>query len=206
MAISNKHSNYCIAGIDINNREWVRPVSSLTHIERAVPREDATYENGEEVQVLDIVRIHFIQPLPTKAQPENELYSDNIKWKKIGNYTFAELVNRIPLDDIEYIFENNNKALTEDELTGKSLAFVRIERPDIFIKTFEDYNRRVQINFYYNGYKYDFIKVSDPVVLNAYSLSGDGHNYLDNYKYAVFSLTDAYIENGKYYKMLATLF
>ena len=56
MAKSNKHSNYCIAGIDINNREWVRPVSSLTHIERAVPREDATYENGEEVQVLDIVR------------------------------------------------------------------------------------------------------------------------------------------------------
>lgn len=205
MAKSNKHGNYCIAGIDINNMEWVRPVSTLTEIERAVPREDVIYENGEEVNILDIVRIDFIRPIPSKAQSENILYNKNIIWKKIGTWSFDDLLLHIQPQNLEFLFENTQKELLEFELTGKSLAFVKIEYPSVFIKSFED-SKKIQLNFYYNGQQYKYIKISDPELLEIYNSRIDGNYPLERYKYAVFSLTDKYLLSGKYYKMLAKLF
>lgn len=205
MAKSNKHGSYCIAGIDIKNMEWVRPVSSLTEIERAVPSEDVICENGEEVNVLDIVRINFIQPIPSKAQNENILYNKNIKWKKIDTWDLDDLILHIQPQNLEFLFENTKKDLLESELTGESLAFVKIEHPSVFIKSFKE-KRKVQLNFCYNGQQYRYIKISDPEVLEIYNSKTDGNYPLGQYKYAVFSLTDKYVLSGKYYKMLAKLF
>ena len=205
MAKSNKHSNYCIAGIDINNREWVRPVSSLTHIERAVPREDIVYENGEEAQLLDVVRINFIEALPTDAQTENLLYDDTIYWKKIDSWSLDDLLRFIMPQNLDYIFVNAQKALYEHELTGKSLAFVRIDNPRICVKNFDN-RKKATLLFEYKGNEYKFIAISDPCVLKEYLEKPEGVYRIGASSYAVFSLTNKYQQDGKYYKMLATLF
>lgn len=206
LAKSNKHGNYCIAGIDINTREWIRPVSSSKILEGAVLIKDATYKNGQEVQVLDVVRIRFREALPTKAQYENILYDNSYCWQKIGKITLEELLLNISPENIDYLFSNTERTLLDHELTGKSLAFVMITSPYLSINTFEDGNRRIQLNFTYNGNCYKYISIGDPEILNEYRNCSDGNYSLGNKRYAVFSLTDKYILNGKYYKMLAKLF
>lgn len=205
MAKSNKHGEYCIAGIDINTYEWVRPVSSLIDIERAVPREDATYENREEVQVLDVVRINFIEALPTDAQTENILYDDTICWEKIDSWSLDDLLRFIMPQNLDYIFVNAQKALYANELTGESLAFVRIENPRVCVKDFDN-RTKATLLFEYKGNEYKFIAISDPCVLEQYLDKPEGVYRIGASSYAVFSLTNKYPQDGKYYKMLATLF
>lgn len=69
-----KHNNYCIAGIDCETGEWIRLVSNDKDTEGAALRKDVTYSDGTEVEVLDIVDVNLIQPIPTIAQSENWLY------------------------------------------------------------------------------------------------------------------------------------
>jgi hypothetical protein len=59
LAKSSKHSDFCIAGIDIETLEWIRPISDNDLTEGAVPREDIRYESGGEINLFDIVRINF---------------------------------------------------------------------------------------------------------------------------------------------------
>ncbi|MBQ6265308.1 MAG: hypothetical protein IJJ61_05575 [Clostridia bacterium] len=205
MAKSNKHGEYCIAGIDINTFEWIRPVSNLTDIERAVPREHVVYKDGEEIQLLDVVRISFIEALPTEAQSENILYDDTIYWEKIDSWSLVYLLQLIMPQNLDYIFVNAQKALYENELTGKSLAFVKIDNPRILVKNFDNRNKATLL-FEYKGNEYKFIAISDPCVLKEYIDKPEGVYYIGASSYAVFSLTNKYQQDGKYYKMLATLF
>lgn len=203
LAKSNKHSNYCIAGIDINTCEWIRPVSSLTDIERAVPKCDVIYSNGEELNVFDVVRISFLEHIPTAAQNENYLYDETKRWVKVGELSPTDIEVYDESLYVDYIFGNTEKSITERYLTGKSLLLVKIDDPSVFIKTFE--TKKISFNFHYNGEEYRYISVGDPNVLEAFNSKNDGIYDLGRSCYAVFSLTDKYQYNGKYYKMLASI-
>lgn len=205
LAKSTKHyPSYCIAGIDVNTGEWIRPISDDVEKEGAVPPDDIIYEDGSEVNILDIVRISFIQSFPSNAQPENILYDDTMYWEKIGETTIEEIAQNYELNNQNFIFSNVNKDLFENELPGNSLMLVKIQNPYIVVKTFE--KKKIQICFDYNNYHYDYIRVEDPTVVKQFMYSDDGRYNLENEIYAVFSLTGKYEKTGKYYKMLAHLF
>ncbi len=205
LAKSTKHyPSYCIAGIDVNTGEWIRPISDDVEKEGAVPPDDIIYEDGTEVNVLDIVRISFIKAFPSNAQPENMLYDDTIYWEKIGETTIEEIAKNYELNNQNFIFSNTKKDLFENELPGNSLMLVKIQNPYIVVKTFE--KRKIQICFDYNNCHYDYIRVEDTNVVEQYNRCNDGTYYLPNELYAVLSLTDKYYKTGKYYKMLAHLF
>ena len=205
LAKSTKHyPSYCIAGIDVNSGEWVRPISDDAEREGAVPPDDVVYEDGSEVNVLDIVRISFIQAFPSNAQPENILYDNTIYWEKIGETTIEEVAMNFGLDNRDFIFSNTKKDLVEDELPRASLMLVKIQNPYIVVKTFE--KKKIQICFDYNNRHYDYIRVEDTDIVEEYNRYNDGTYYLPNELYAVFSLTDKYYITDKYYKMLAKLF
>lgn len=198
-----KHGNYCIAGIDINTGEWVRPVSNYQNIEGAVLIQDATYDNGNQVELFDVVTINFIGHYPKPCQRENYLYDSNKKWFYVRKSSLQEVLSIINQSNINYIFENNSRALNDSEITGQSLMLVKIQNPAIWVKTFE--RKRLTISFTYNNNDYSFISVSDINLFNAYKTYPDGKYSLGMYRYAVFSLTGRY-KDGNYYKMLAQLF
>lgn len=205
MCKSIKHyPNYCIAGIDTTTKEWIRPISNNDDVEGAVLVKDATYQDGNEVEIFDIVEIEMIKACPTNAQKENYLYNDKVKWKKVGESSLQEVINFRGFDNYNYIFNNTNPSLIDNELDGTSLMLVQIQRPEICIKTFE--RKKIQLNFTYKNEDYKYIKIGDLSILNSYVNNSDGYYQLNQPTIAVFSLTGKYNYNEKYYKMLAQLF
>lgn len=205
LAKSTKHyPNFCIAGIDVHTGEWVRPISDNIATEGAVPPEDILCEDGSAVQILDIVKINFIQHCPSDAQSENFLYDKNIPWKKIGTTTLQNVISQYGTDNDNYIFANSRKDLSDNELSGKSLMLVKIQNPFINIKTFE--RKKFQLCFDYNNSHYDYIRIEDSSIVKRFMSYKDGNYSLGNDVYAVFSLTGRYEKTGKFYKMVAHLF
>lgn len=205
LAKSSKHGEYCIAGIDTKTGEWIRPISNNLVHEGSVPLEDITYENGNELQILDKVKIKFTLHSPTKSQPENYIYDSSSYWVKTGNATIEDVVKMRGYDDVEKVFYNTGKEVLEREINGgPSLLLLRVNNPYIFIKTFE--NQKVQLNFEYNNCNYSYFKISDPQVKRYYASKCDGSHDHREYLDVVFSLTDKHIESGKYYKMVAQIF
>lgn len=205
LAKSIKHfPNYCIAGIDVETGKWIRPISSFDDIEGAVPLEHLRQANGEELNILDVVEIDFIKHVPSIAQSENYIYNENIMWKKVGEIGLEELINIYGLSDPEYIFENTDKELSDIDISGESLLFVKIQDPVVFIKTFD--KKKIQLCFTYMGRRYNYFRIEDPTLKQQFWEYDDGIYNLDNEMYAVFSLTGKWNVTGKYYKILANIF
>lgn len=205
MAKSVKHyPHYCIAGIDLDTHKWIRPISSNTITEGAVPREHIIYENGREVEVLDVVEIEFTNPAETKAQQENYAYNEDIPWRKVGEMSLEELLDNYEVDTPEFVFENTEKSLDNWDITGTSLLLLEIDNPCVVVKTFPN-RKKVNLNFTYNNRDYNYIQVGDRNLYNQFINSNDGYYKLGSKMFAVFSLTGEYTD-GRYYKMLAQLF
>ena len=72
LAESAKYNNFCVAGIDIDTGEWIRPISEKTELEEAVPLDDLKYPDGSRVELLDVVEIKFSdRSANNPIQPEN---------------------------------------------------------------------------------------------------------------------------------------
>ncbi len=204
LAKSYKHSpNYCIAGIDINTGEWIRPISNNSLTEGAVPPQDIKYSDGGEANVLDVVKIKFIKRVPTAEQPENYLYDPKSYWQKLRTGSLEEIIQARGFDNCTTVFSNTYNRISESELPGKSLLLLKIQRPSILVDRFYE-RKKISLNFNYNNMKYKWFQVSDIVVESCFNQKDYGNYLLGTEKIAVFSLTGKYKDN--YYKMLAQLF
>lgn len=65
-----KHGGFCVAGIDTDNGEWIRLISSDANSEHAVPYQDMVCEDGNEVEVLDLVEVDIISACPSRFNPK----------------------------------------------------------------------------------------------------------------------------------------
>lgn len=199
---SDKHSGYCVAGIDRDTGEWIRVVSNDVSTEYAVPYDDMFLDDGSFVEVYDIVEIDFLRPVPTDVQPENYLYNKAIRWKKIGESNLEEVIEIHGYDDTEYVFGNDDRRLTEDEIydAGGSLLLLKVRMPSYFVNRFPE-RTTFQLNFIYNGVQYSYFNVTDRELKLQYMNRNVG-SYPTGTNTFVFSLTDKYID-GKYYKVVA---
>lgn len=204
LAKSTKRGDFCIAGVDVVTGEWIRPISSNSATEGAVPAKDIVYEDGTEVEILDKVRIRFSSQNPTKSQPENYVYDDKCYWENTGKSTIAEVIGFRGYDSVEHVFYNNGKSVTDAQLKGgPSLLLLEVESPQIVVKTFE--NKKVTLDFRYNQEQYSYFALSDINFKQKYIGCSDGRYTISDSLNVVFSLTDRYTDN-KYYKMVAQVF
>ena len=207
LAKSSKGGGFCIAGVDVDNGKWIRPISLNIGNEGSVPLLDITYEDGSEVQIFDKVQIKLLSPKPTTAQPENYVYDASVKWKKTGESSLEEVINFRGYDRTDKVFYNGEKEVSKNEIDGRpSLLLLNIRNSYIFIKTFNDGNRKVQLNFEFNNREYKYFKISDIVIKGELSAEQDGAYRREDTLPAVFSLTDKFAGTEKYYKMVAQLF
>ncbi|TJX12703.1 hypothetical protein E9840_12260 [Tissierella creatinini] len=205
LAKSIKRGGYCIAGLDTETGEWIRPISDNIITEGAVPKMDTILSNREELKIFDKVIIELVSHSPTKAQPENYVYDSSVAWEKTGTSSLRQVLEFRGYDKVNKIFYNTEKSVSEEEVGGQpSLLLLNVNNPSILIKTFE--KKKIQFNFEYNGCSYNFFQVGDELVRSKYMNRVDGkYPYNDNVD-VVFSLTDKYSNTGRYYKMVAQLF
>lgn len=199
---SDKRMGYCVAGIDRRTGEWVRVVSSNDSTEHAVPDQDLICDNGQTVDIYDIVEIDFIRAVPTDVQPENYLYNETVQWKMQGKSNLEEVLRIHGYDYTEYVFGNTVHRLEQDEvhLAGQSLLLLNVGQPQYNVKTFPD-RKVLQMNFSYNNNRYSFLKVTQKDLKEEYIYKEDGW-YNTGTNTFVFSLTDRY-KDGRYYKVVA---
>lgn len=197
---SDKRMGYCVAGIDRQTGEWVRVVSSNASTEHAVPGKDLVCDNGQVVDIYDIVEIKFIKAVPTTVQPENFLYDETVQWKMKGKSNLDEVLHIHGYDDTNYVFGNTANRLDKNKvhLAGKSLLLLNVEQSKFYVKQYLE-RTVLQLNFCYNGNNYSFFKVTQKDLREKYKAEGW---YQTGTNVFVFSLTDQHID-GKYYKVVA---
>lgn len=201
LAKSLKLNGCCIAGIEKETGNWIRPVSNALRGE--IPYYDAILKGiNLEVAPLDSVIIDFIKYNPTDVQKENYLYNSNFTWEKIEKVLLSDVLRRHGYDKVEYIFDDTNNYITEIN-SGRSLLLLKVNEPKIFIKTFK--KQTIQLNFKYRNREYKYFRITDPEVRRVYSSYKDGTYPLDKEVVVVFSLTNKW-EDGKYYKLVAKIF
>ncbi|MCA1604853.1 MAG: hypothetical protein LC775_05125 [Acidobacteria bacterium] len=89
LANSRKHNGRCIAGIEIESKKWIRPVSNRSGHEVSVL--ERQYRNGVEPQVLDLISVSLVEARPIEFQRENWLLDPAVRWLKVGRIGWGGL-------------------------------------------------------------------------------------------------------------------
>ncbi|MDE0160978.1 MAG: hypothetical protein OXL98_04515 [Acidimicrobiaceae bacterium] len=82
-----KSPGRCIAGIDMDDGSWVRPVSDTKDGELTAGQ--CTMDAGRQVAPLDVVRVYLDSPAPRPHQPEDWLISGR-QWRLQGRLDIRE--------------------------------------------------------------------------------------------------------------------
>jgi hypothetical protein len=80
LAFSRKYGGRCVAGLNLADGTWVRPVSDQEY-GTLYPR-NYLLPDGNDPQVLDVLTIGLSRPVPEPHQPENHLVSA-ARWQRV---------------------------------------------------------------------------------------------------------------------------
>lgn len=136
------------------------------------------------------------------VQPENYLYDERKKWCYKGYSYLEEVIKKHGYDNPNFVFGNTDKRLDAGTVfnASPSLLLLYIEDGEIFIKTFE--KQRIQLNFWFNKHHYQFFKITQEDLKETFRTKSDGTYALISNS-IVFSLTDKFSYDNKYYKVVA---
>lgn len=201
---SYKHGGYCIAGIDIKTKEWVRLVNSDDpNIDEI--RKEQMFLNGKPIECMDIVEFDFIKNIPNSCQTENWLLNTSFKPKYIKSVEIEELASILKLEEDEFFIFNNVNLLNKDEISNikRSLFAFHVQNLKIEVTTYESYDEiryRYKCSFYYKDNLYSNISLTDPIYRD---IAQDGTN-LSN-ALIIASLPCVPFNDDMFYKFVAKI-
>jgi hypothetical protein len=132
LANSKKFSERCIAGVRVDTREWIRPISREKHGELTLAQ--IRLSNGGDPQIFDLVRASLSDHVPVRNQPENWRI-ERLPWELLSRPAEKEhaKVLRSVLFRDPVLFGNTSDRVafrTFDAAPAKeSLVLVRPQRP-----------------------------------------------------------------------------
>lgn len=164
LANSIMHGGRCIAGKDLNTKEWVRLKSPFEHagLNGAFSQQDLLKLCGDKngPQLLDVWEIAFGEKCPFEHQPEN-IKVEKVRWKKkIILYNIDDLVE---VDDCEWIDSGSPtskiyRSYFELQKYSSSLAFLLLtyekNKTTIIYKT-KNGQYKPRLAFFFNGQGFD---------------------------------------------------
>ena len=194
---SAKPSGNCVAGIDIQTGEWVRPVKRCG----AITDYNMRCDDGHICEPLDVVRIHFIDSLPDGCQTENELVDINFRWQMLDRWDISDVLKIHPQEIHSNIFGNYWSSIDEQQKSELDYSLILIEVYNLKFYTNTstyDGQKKTKAEFLYNGINYSYISVTDR----------DFFNFEGTYDHAylVISMPNNAPTAPKYYKLIAKVF
>lgn len=200
---STKRHGWCVAGIDAHSGEWVRLTSSDRWSHGALSNAHMTCEDGSACGILDCVRVEILRENPVPHQPENVLIDETRKFRKLGTWTFQQVLRLHPAEDVDAVYANTGKALNEAEMNGVDRSLVLIRTRWMRINHYTDIpgKTKTKATFVMNENDwYRSMSVTDP------DYRGVPNETKVSPAYLVVSLPDAPFDNGLYYKFVAKIF
>lgn len=209
LANSKKMSGRCVAGLEVVGSKlggWIRPVSARQTEE--VSLDERRYENGQDVQLLDIVDIRFIEARPHACQVENHLIDDTEHWRFIGRFESGKLVDHairsgpLWLDvSSSYSGVNDRIPVADADHLDHSLKLVQPEALRILVG--RGYRKRqVRAAFELEKLQYNF-GVTDTKIEARYLAMKDGEYAYPAKAVACISLGEPF--EGYRYKLVASI-
>lgn len=183
-------SGRCVAGKELSADgygAWIRPVSNRNS--REISEEERRYEDGRTAQVLDVVELLFLQPIPIDHQTENHLIDADYYWVKSRIATWEDVIAAADsIDGPLWIngystYLGYNDKIPEDQAgqLDSSLTLLRLPTLTIQVEVESGYagqpgRRRVRARFDLAGHHYSMV-VTDPIV-EAHYFAGKNGNYI----------------------------
>jgi len=176
-----KYPCRCVAGIDIETGEWIRPVSE----ENSGELTESHYitENGHYPTPLNILRVYFDEPVPTLSQPENWTLA-NRDWQLIRETPrpkhYQTLVSA--LESGPELFGNTKRAVSSGTEVDDSLALVKPENATFWRKERLNKRDQLRLRFELGDVEYNFPITSPRVQKKVFdTVDQAGSNPLDDY-------------------------
>ncbi|MEN6459412.1 MAG: hypothetical protein ABFC63_10840 [Thermoguttaceae bacterium] len=162
LAVSRKHSHFCVAGIDMERHTWIRPVSD--RCDGAIPEETMAIQGGEKPSLLDILEVPLAgQQTLGEYQPENWRLND-MPWRKIGQARVESLSKYASLS--RTVLHNDTDRISPDELMALPRAcrssLQLIESSNVRFARDPKTSQAWRAGFTVFGHEYD-LRVTDPV-------------------------------------------
>lgn len=215
LANSRKRDGHCVAGLEIGPGgklgKWIRPIGpreseSLTPIERR-------YANGAEPELLDIIELTLLEPVPHGHQTENYRPHPGRQWKKVGKMSLAELRYAAQPFPGELWCDGGSGAHGLNDMVPAnrvrafqySLILLIPDRIRMEVTEEGDARRRkVRANLLF-GYKHYLLPVTDPIAERRFDRLGLGKFSCDPLPLCI-SLSKPYPgPGGPCYKLVASL-
>jgi len=150
LAKSLKHRNYCVAGKDINSKEWVRPVSDIYGAELSEQQCKCTNTKWQRdgnppysTKLLQKVEMNFKEHAPLPNQPENYVVKDDAVWKQQYQIKVNELATYI--NDPDSLWGDDDRidySLIESKFVHISQSLYLIKVDDLKLYKNEHDKRR----------------------------------------------------------------
>lgn len=209
---SRKKGGYCTAGIDLKNGEWIRIVSDGKGcISNEMLDKHLRYSNRDRVQILDIIEVECKEYKPNYYQPENYVFDSFTNINKIGNGTIDMVLKIHPFENKNFVFYDSGYSVHYDYIINSvkfedrySLILIKVINPQVDVKTWEQGNRTVTLNFIYNSKIHKYFRITDGLE-NEYREKPDGIYILPGDYAFIISLGDLYRDN-KHYKLVSKIF
>ena len=203
LANSTKLGSRCVAGVDVERDEWIRPIGSGEH--GAVIRSERTYIDGTEPELLDLIELSLARPAPRPGQPENWELAPG-RWKKVGHLDEVdawELVESLATE--EPIFGSNARSIPAAEVeAGRITSSLAVVRPQSLTWVKNAWSK-VRCQFPHAGSWHD-LPVTDPV----WSAEFDGDDpdttfdhSADEVPFLVISLGEPDPRQNRHWKLVA---
>ena len=211
LAKSVKHGGYCIAGKEIESREWIRPVSDREDEE--MRPEDCTCEGNKQPCVSDIISVPLLEPRPNSYQRENHLIDSGHTWIIRGRIPWTRLLELVDATrgtlwvngHSSYYGMNDRVPEASSSEVPSSLTFIRPVDLTVCVETegaeFGNPRRKTRAKFTYDGHYYK-IAVTDPIIKDKF-WSQPGQHPMGNNSLLCVSLGE--IHEGYAYKLAAAI-
>jgi hypothetical protein len=215
LASSRKPGGRCIAGKEIDdagNGSWIRPVS--VRIGGEIQFGERQYENGNEPQLLDVIGIPMMAPVPRLHQTENHAIDAGFYWRKKRVFAWDELESL--KDSPKTLWVNGsstqlgcNDRISESDASGLKHSLLLIKPKDVTLEVipanpnFRDSKKKIRADFSFKGVRYNLM-VTDPNAETIFFDRPSGAHSIDSIVYFCISLAESPFE-GHYYKLVAAV-
>ncbi|MDV3427079.1 MAG: hypothetical protein LIR50_07830 [Bacillota bacterium] len=128
LANSRKESLRCVAGIDVDSGEWIRPVLKNG---AGLSFDNITCNDGSMPKLLDVINIGLIDREEDYLQPENYLIDRSFRWKKVGRLNVNDLKKYISSE--KYIFYDECKRIQKDYKADRRYSLMLIKPDNVIL-------------------------------------------------------------------------
>jgi len=158
LANSTKLRNRCIAGIDLNTGNWIRPVSEHEHgVVNYLTCQVTVGKEKRPVEPLDVIQIPLGGRKPGIGHPE-DVQLNLGEWKFLRSEKVEDAPRLLDglIDDDDFLLCNTTGWVSEEVAQSgyvlKSLGLIRIESPEFRV---EIYKKQLRVSFTHRNHPYD---------------------------------------------------